>query len=223
MAAIEPAAAIEPVDHVGASDLGLYAASAAAVLVTLTFVGAAVDCVLSWRSRRRQRAREAALEAPAAARLRAKLALKAGGSATDTEETLWRRTFGSIDHDESGLCDAEEWELAMRQLVSVADTSAKELERIFHAIDLDGHGLVTPQSLGEFVWPSDPGAAAGGGGGGGGGGAARSLRGCAGIRLCAGAQRRALAVVAPDHLALQRCVHRYPDARRRGRQQFGGG
>jgi hypothetical protein len=84
------------------------ATSVATLLVMLTLAFAVADFVLAWRSRRRRRDHEAVLAGEPAARLRAKLALKAGGSATDTAETLWRRVL-PIDNDESGLCDPHEW------------------------------------------------------------------------------------------------------------------
>lgn len=147
----DQATAVEP--RAAAADLRLYATYAAGGLLTLTLLGVAVDCVQSWRSRRRRRARALVLGRPAAARLREMLMLKADEHTADREETLWFRIFGATDAGGSGLCDVDEWMLAMRQLVPIAeDTSGPELESIFDAIDADGHGLLTPQSLGAFVW-----------------------------------------------------------------------
>ena len=84
-------------------------------------------CVQSWRSRRRRRHRSAMLSRPAAQRLRNTLVLKVENQASDRDEVLWRRVFGAIDSEGSGLCDMEEWTLAMRQLVPVEDASTSEL------------------------------------------------------------------------------------------------
>lgn len=134
------------------AELRFYATYVAGGLVALTLLGAAADCVQSWRSRRRRRDRALVLDRPAAHRLRDMLVLKADEDTADREETLWCRVFGATDPGGGGLCDVEEWTLAMRHLVPVEDISTQELETIFDAVDIDGHGLLTPHSLGDFVW-----------------------------------------------------------------------